>query len=44
VARSGLRNLADRAAGWGGASSVQRLDDGGTLLRWQAPLPAAASG
>jgi len=44
VARSGLRNVADRAAEWGGTSSVQRLDDGGTRLRWQAPLPAAASG
>jgi len=40
VARSGLRNMEERAARRGGTSSVQRLPDGGTLLRWQAPLPS----
>jgi signal transduction histidine kinase len=40
VARSGLRNMAERAHRWGGSSSVQRLPDGGTLLRWRALLPA----
>jgi len=38
VARSGLRNMDQRAQRWGGSSSVQRLPEGGTLLRWQAPL------
>jgi signal transduction histidine kinase len=41
VARSGLRNMADRAQQWGGSTSVQPLKAGGTLLRWHAPLPAA---
>jgi signal transduction histidine kinase len=39
VARSGLRNMEQRAQRWGGSSSVARSADGGTLLRWQAPLP-----
>jgi signal transduction histidine kinase len=39
VARSGLRNMEERAQRWGGSSSVQPLPDGGTLLRWHAPLP-----
>ncbi|WP_138734213.1 sensor histidine kinase [Modestobacter excelsi] len=39
VARSGLRNMEQRAERWGGRSSVARAADGGTLLRWQAPLP-----
>jgi signal transduction histidine kinase len=39
VARSGLRNLAERAQRRGGSSSVDRSADGGTLFRWQAPLP-----
>lgn len=39
VARSGLHNLARRAAETGGACVVQRLDEGGTRLLWTAPLP-----
>jgi signal transduction histidine kinase len=39
VARSGLRYMDERAHRWGGSSSVHRSADGGTLLRWQAPLP-----
>jgi signal transduction histidine kinase len=38
VARSGLRNLEDRARRRGGEASVERLPDGGTRLRWCAPL------
>jgi signal transduction histidine kinase len=38
VARSGLRNLADRAEARDGAFSVEALQDGGTRLRWSAPL------
>jgi signal transduction histidine kinase len=38
VARSGLRNITERAQGRGGFSTVQRLPEGGTLLRWWAPL------
>jgi signal transduction histidine kinase len=40
VARSGLGNLARRAEARGGSASVQRVAEGGTRLRWQAPLPA----
>jgi signal transduction histidine kinase len=39
VARSGLRNMEERAHRWGGSSSAQRLPDDGILLRWRAPLP-----
>ena len=35
---SGLANLADRARGRGGDASVEPLPDGGTRLRWWAPL------
>ena len=38
AARSGLRNLDDRARRRGGGSSVDTLPDGGTRLRWHAPL------
>jgi signal transduction histidine kinase len=34
----GLRNLGDRAAAVGGAFSVTSLPDGGTRLKWEAPL------
>uniref|UniRef100_UPI001FECEA07 sensor histidine kinase n=1 Tax=Pseudonocardia pini TaxID=2758030 RepID=UPI001FECEA07 len=37
VARSGLRNLADRAAELGGSLDVRRLGDGGTRLSWRVP-------
>jgi signal transduction histidine kinase len=37
-ARSGLRNLEERARRRGGTASVERLPDGGTRLRWCAPL------
>jgi signal transduction histidine kinase len=39
VARSGLRNLTGRAQVRGGSATVQAVPEGGTLLRWQAPLP-----
>jgi signal transduction histidine kinase len=38
VARSGLRNLAERAEARGGTFEVESLPDGGTRLRWCAPL------
>jgi signal transduction histidine kinase len=38
AARSGLRNLEERAQRRGGAATVERLPDGGTRLRWSAPL------
>jgi signal transduction histidine kinase len=38
--RSGLRNLEERARRHQGSVSVVGLADGGTRLRWQAPLPA----
>jgi signal transduction histidine kinase len=38
AARSGLRNLEERARRRGGTASVERLPDGGTRLRWWAPL------
>jgi signal transduction histidine kinase len=38
VARSGLRNLADRAAARRGTFTVEALAEGGTRLRWCAPL------
>jgi signal transduction histidine kinase len=38
VARSGLRNLAERATRHGGELAVHRLPEGGTRLHWSAPL------
>jgi signal transduction histidine kinase len=38
AARSGLRNLQQRAEQRGGALSVEPLTDGGTRLRWSSPL------
>jgi signal transduction histidine kinase len=38
VARSGLRNLDDRAAECGGELLVRRRSGGGTRLRWRVPL------
>ncbi|SNS08321.1 GAF domain-containing protein [Geodermatophilus saharensis] len=38
VARSGLRNLEARAHGRGGEASTERRPEGGTRLRWTAPL------
>jgi GAF domain-containing protein len=38
VARSGLHNLASRAADAGGACAVERLPAGGTRLLWSAPV------
>jgi signal transduction histidine kinase len=38
VARSGLRNLEERAVLRGGESRVERLPDGGTRLLWSVPL------
>jgi signal transduction histidine kinase len=40
VARSGLRNLEQRARARGGNAGVQRVSEGGTRLRWHVPLPA----
>ena len=37
--RSGLENLAQRAAGYGGACDVGPGPAGGTELRWSVPLP-----
>ncbi|MEJ8279057.1 GAF domain-containing protein [Pseudonocardia spirodelae] len=37
--RSGLRNLADRAAGLGGTLRTETPPDGGTRLVWTVPLP-----
>jgi signal transduction histidine kinase len=39
VARSGLHNLAHRAADVGGSCTVHRAEPGGTRLLWSAPLP-----
>ncbi|KOG36132.1 MULTISPECIES: GAF domain-containing protein [Streptomyces] len=41
-ARSGLRNLAERAERWGGELSVRARPDGagGTVLEWRVPLPS----
>jgi signal transduction histidine kinase len=36
--RSGLQNLADRAAGLGGTFTVARAQGGGTELVWRAPV------
>jgi signal transduction histidine kinase len=38
AARSGLRNLTERARRRGGNAELERLSDGGTRLRWWAPL------
>ncbi|MGY1688277.1 GAF domain-containing protein [Geodermatophilus sp. SYSU D00804] len=38
AARSGLRNLEQRATGRGGGLEVAAVPDGGTRLRWWAPL------
>ncbi|WP_448628128.1 GAF domain-containing protein [Geodermatophilus sp. URMC 64] len=38
AARSGLRNLERRAEKHGGEASVEPLPEGGTRLRWSAPL------
>ena len=38
VARSGLHNLAQRAAAAGGSCTVDQADNGGTRLLWTAPL------
>jgi signal transduction histidine kinase len=38
AARSGLRNLEQRARRHGGGASVGPLPDGGTRVRWHAPL------
>ena len=38
VARSGLRNLEERAERCGGCLSVDALPEGGTRVRWSAPL------
>ncbi len=40
VARSGLRNLEERAQARGGTCAVEALAEGGTRLRWCAPLVA----
>jgi signal transduction histidine kinase len=40
VARSGLRNLEQRATGLGGTCSVTAEHGGGTRLTWQVPLPS----
>ncbi|WP_225808052.1 sensor histidine kinase [Streptomyces spinosus] len=38
--RSGLRNMAERAAQLGGSLDLARPDGGGTTLSWRVPLPA----
>ncbi|GAB2817711.1 GAF domain-containing sensor histidine kinase [Lentzea nigeriaca] len=38
VARSGLRNLEQRASGYGGSSAVADEPGGGTRVTWQVPL------
>jgi len=38
VARSGLRNLEERARARGGSCEVEALPEGGTRLRWCAPI------
>lgn len=38
--RSGLRNMAERAAELGGSLELARPDGGGTTLSWRVPLPA----
>jgi signal transduction histidine kinase len=41
--RSGLANLAQRAERYGGTLTIGAGSDGGTELRWEVPLPSAAS-
>jgi signal transduction histidine kinase len=41
--RSGLANLARRAEQYGGTLTLSPASGGGTDLRWQVPLPAAAA-
>ncbi|WP_020118155.1 GAF domain-containing protein [Streptomyces canus] len=36
--RSGLRNMADRAEGFGGTLTVDRPEAGGTVLVWRVPV------
>ena len=36
--RSGLANLADRAAALGGGMQAEPAADGGTALEWRAPI------
>ncbi|MFH8491243.1 sensor histidine kinase [Streptomyces longisporoflavus] len=38
--RSGLRNIAERAEGLGGALTMGSGPDGGTRLEWRVPLPS----
>ena len=38
AARSGLRNVEERARRHGGTATIARQQEGGTLLRWSAPL------
>ncbi|HEX6853686.1 MAG TPA: GAF domain-containing protein [Streptosporangiaceae bacterium] len=38
--RSGLANMADRAAALGGTLTAEPADGGGTVLEWRVPLPA----
>jgi len=42
--RSGLANMADRAAGLGGRLRVAAADGGGTELEWRVPVPPEAPG
>ena len=37
--RSGLANLAERAAEWGGTMRASAAESGGTELEWRVPLP-----
>jgi signal transduction histidine kinase len=39
--RSGLANLADRAAGFGGSMRATSAEGGGTELEWRVPLPGS---
>jgi signal transduction histidine kinase len=41
VRRSGLANLAERAARWNGTLSLRRTGERGTTLAWTVALPAA---
>ncbi|MFI5564275.1 GAF domain-containing protein [Amycolatopsis japonica] len=42
--RSGLANLAERAARWGGSCGLKAVEDGGTRLEWTAELPGGTGG
>lgn len=44
VRRSGLRNLDKRASECGGTGTLERGPDGGTQLRWIAPLSKQPGG